>query len=258
MIAAPLLVAGASMASRRYGSAVGGWLVGLPLTSGPISIFFTLEQGKEYSAQAALRTLVGMVAMISFGVAFTLASTQTKPRQGHWRWLSPFCIALASYGAVILTLSLIPFNLVSTLILLLLTLFTALRVVGIPKSIESARPVPRWDLPFRMAAATIMVVAISSGASALGHKWGGMLSQFPIFSCVMAALAQYHGDHDGVRRLFRGVITSSFGCAAFFIILSLFLRNSNPITIYGLAALAAFGLNGLLLFTFLNPKRLDK
>jgi len=35
----PFLILAASLASRRWGEAVGGWLVGLPLTSGPVAFF---------------------------------------------------------------------------------------------------------------------------------------------------------------------------------------------------------------------------
>ena len=40
---APILLAAATLAVRRWGEIVGGLLVGLPLTSGPISVFLALE-----------------------------------------------------------------------------------------------------------------------------------------------------------------------------------------------------------------------
>jgi hypothetical protein len=36
LIAAPLVILLATLAARRWGDAIGGWLVGLPLTSGPL------------------------------------------------------------------------------------------------------------------------------------------------------------------------------------------------------------------------------
>ena len=37
LILTPLLIGGASLAARRWGPAIGGWLVSLPLTSGPVT-----------------------------------------------------------------------------------------------------------------------------------------------------------------------------------------------------------------------------
>ena len=43
LVLTPALIAAASLAARRWGQAVGGWLVGLPLTSGPVAVFIALE-----------------------------------------------------------------------------------------------------------------------------------------------------------------------------------------------------------------------
>ena len=51
---APLLILLATLAGRRWGPGVGGWLAGLPLTSGPVSLILALEQGPEFAARAAL------------------------------------------------------------------------------------------------------------------------------------------------------------------------------------------------------------
>ena len=51
---------------RRWGPAVGGWLAGLPLTSGPVSLILALEQGPEFTARAALGTLFGLISLAAF------------------------------------------------------------------------------------------------------------------------------------------------------------------------------------------------
>ena len=52
-------MAAATWAARRWGPAVGGWIVGLPLTSGPIAFFLALEHGPAFAARAALSTILG-------------------------------------------------------------------------------------------------------------------------------------------------------------------------------------------------------
>ncbi len=43
IVLVPCLVALASLLSRRYGPAVGGWLVGFPLVAGPILFFLGMK-----------------------------------------------------------------------------------------------------------------------------------------------------------------------------------------------------------------------
>jgi hypothetical protein len=61
LILTPILIGSASLAGRKWGAALGGWLVGLPLTSGPIALFLALEQGTAFASRAALGILFGLV-----------------------------------------------------------------------------------------------------------------------------------------------------------------------------------------------------
>ncbi len=59
LVLTPVLIGAASLAGRRWGPAVSGWLVGLPLTSGPITFFLALSHGATFAAAAAVGTLTG-------------------------------------------------------------------------------------------------------------------------------------------------------------------------------------------------------
>jgi hypothetical protein len=43
LVLTPTLIGATSLAGRKWGAAVSGWLVGLPLTSGPVALFLALE-----------------------------------------------------------------------------------------------------------------------------------------------------------------------------------------------------------------------
>ena len=49
---------------------VAGLLAGLPLTSGPVSVFLAVELGRAFAVQSARGTILGMVAMSAFCVAY--------------------------------------------------------------------------------------------------------------------------------------------------------------------------------------------
>src|SRR5438270_7670225 len=71
LILTPLLIAVATLAARRWGPIVGGWVAGLPLTSGPVSVFLAIEQGRAFASAAAQATLLGLVAVLSFCVGYS-------------------------------------------------------------------------------------------------------------------------------------------------------------------------------------------
>ena len=60
LILTPLLIGSVSLAGRRWGPTVGGLLVALPLTSGPILFFLALERGAPFTVNTALGTLEGL------------------------------------------------------------------------------------------------------------------------------------------------------------------------------------------------------
>ena len=80
----PVLIGGSTLSGRRFGHHVGGWLVGLPYTSGPVAFFLATDQGERFAAATA----VGMLAATASQVAFALAYGQVAPA-GSARALSP-------------------------------------------------------------------------------------------------------------------------------------------------------------------------
>src|SRR5665213_2235361 len=74
----PVLILAASLASRRWGEAVGGWFIGLPLTSGPVCFFLALDQGVGFAAAAGVGCLAGAAAEAGFCIAFA----RIAPRHG--------------------------------------------------------------------------------------------------------------------------------------------------------------------------------
>ena len=60
---APLLVAAATLVTQTWGPRVGGLLMGLPLTTGPIFLFLAIEQGPHFAAGTAVGILLGLVGL---------------------------------------------------------------------------------------------------------------------------------------------------------------------------------------------------
>jgi hypothetical protein len=69
LLLVPALLAAISMAGKRWGPGVAGWLAGFPSLTGPILLFLALERGPEFTTRAAVLSLACVFPAISFGVA---------------------------------------------------------------------------------------------------------------------------------------------------------------------------------------------
>ncbi len=232
LLLTPVLIAGATLAARRWGAGVGGWLAGLPLTSGPVSIFLALEQGPPFAAQAANGTLLGLIGVASFCVVYA-----TIARAGLWH-----TAALCGF-TVFLMVTWLVWDLTSPPIVsfaaVLGVLLLASRLIPIrPNEVRRFVPV-RWDLRIRIVVATTLVVGITAGASVLGPQLSGLLSPFPVFAAVMATFAHHQGGAAAAAHVLRGVVMGSFAFAAFFVVVSWSLGGAGLVATYACATAAA-------------------
>ena len=70
LVVTPALIGAATLAGRRWGQSIGGWLVGLPLTTGPVAFFIALDHGESFAAAAVVGSLAGAVAEVAFRLAY--------------------------------------------------------------------------------------------------------------------------------------------------------------------------------------------
>lgn len=248
LILTPLIVAVATLAARRWGDSIGGWVIGLPLTSGPVSVFFALEQGRVFAARAAQGAILGVVAVSVFCTAYFLGAR-------GYRWWQGALIAVACYTPAIWFISLLQLSLGWTEVLTLAALSAALLLMGKPG--PSAEPVipPAWDLPLRMFTATFILVVITALAGSMGPLWSGLLSPFPIFTFVLAIFSHSQGGAASAQRVVRGVATGLFGYTAFFVVVGLLVSRLNLAVVYSLAVLAALSVNASSLIIMLLLRR---
>ncbi len=245
VILTPLLVAAATLAARRWGFMVGGWLAGLPLVSGPISIFLALEQGPAFAAQAADAALLGLFAAVTF--CFVYARSAKK-----LTWQISLLCAFSAYLLTTWGLSLVTSSLVISSVSVILLVGAAMRTIDVSAAGSFQVAAPPWDLPVRMATATAMVLLITGGAAYLGPKWSGLLSPFPVFACIMAVFSQIQGGAMAVRRLLRGMIIGCLGAASFLVVVGFTVERTSLVLVYVLATGIAVIVNGASFVTLIG------
>lgn len=224
LIVTPLLILAASLASRRWGETVGGWFVGLPLTSGPVCFFLALDQGTGFAAGAGLGCLGGAAAE----AAFCLAYGKIARHRGWPAALGAASLAFAG-GAAVMAMAGLP--LAELLIAVWAALVAALALM--PRFVAgTALPPapPAWDIPARMVVATGLVLVLTALAPRFGPLLSGLLATYPVFAAVLAAFSQHGRGPAAAVQVLRGLLLGLFGFTGFFAVLALSL---DPLGIAG-------------------------
>lgn len=228
----PLLMVGATMAVRRWGPVVGGWIIGLPLTSGPISLLLYLERGPVFAAHAAVSTLLGINGVTACVVTYAHGARR-------WGWPATGAASLVAFLLMMALLDQLHASPVQAFAGSAIFAVVGLYVLPSGGAVPIAPP-PRWDLVARIGLAMGMVLLITSSAGRLGPTLSGLLSPFPVFTLVMAVFSHHQTGGSVAAPYARGLITSSIGFAAFFLVVALRLERAGVMA-FGLATLAALG-----------------
>jgi hypothetical protein len=232
VVVTPLLTGGASLAGRRFGHHVGGWLVGLPLTSGPVAFFLATDQGLTFASDAAVGMLAGTSSQVAFAVAY-----HHRAKRGSAR---AFLAGCAAFAIATLALSFLNWPPVATFALVAATLAAGYAATARRPGEAKAEPTPRprWDIPVRMLAATAMVVLITGLAPLLGPYLAGLLSPFPVFGAVLAIFTQHTHGAFGAMQVLHGLLLGLPAPAVFFLVSALTLPAIGLVA-FALAAAAA-------------------
>jgi hypothetical protein len=219
LVLTPTLIGAASLAGRRWGPAVSGWLVGLPLTSAPIALFLALNQGLPFAGAAAAGTMAGTISQ----AAFCLAYGWLAPRYGWLVSVVGGCSAFVM-STLVLQSMLLPavplFLIVVAVLLVALWLMSGKATV----TVLTVGP-PRWDLPARMVVATVFVLLLTGVASTLGPHLTGLLAPFPLYAAVLTVFAHHFQGPSAATRVLRGLLLGLFAFAGFFLMLALLIER---------------------------------
>ena len=215
LLLVPGLVAAVTVAVRRWGPAVGGWLAGLPVVAGPVLVFYALEQGTLFAARAANGTLTGLIATAAFVVAYARASAR-------WSW--PACVVLGwtTFAAAVLALHAVQLGSLSSF-----ACVVAATVVGrraLPRLPRVPTPTPvrhsRSDLPVRLVATATLVVSLTGLADQLGPNLSGLLNAFPVLTTIIAVFTHAQRGRAAMVDFLNGYLQSVVGFALFCVVMA--------------------------------------
>ena len=244
IVITPMLIAIATLTGRRWGPSIGGWLVGLPFTSGPVSLFLALEQGTSFAAAAAAGSIAGTAAATLFAVAYAAIARRSG-------WPASLAVASGAFFAAVFGLqalplgSELPFPFLALYLATLAILAIALRVFAEPGDLAAAVKAPRWDLPSRMVVGTVLVLVITGAAPLLGPQLTGMLTTYPIYASVLTVFAHSQRGGAAAIHVVRGLCYGLFAFASFFFAIGATIERAGIVIAFVAAIAAALVVQGL-------------
>jgi len=231
----PALIGVATLVSRRWGPAIGGLLVALPLTSGPVLLFLALDHGTTFATAAAEGSVAGVAAVAAFCLAYAWVGRSAP-------WWAAFLAGTAGY--LVMGIAMQPF-LVGPVILLVLAAVSAplvaLRLLPTRDAAAGEVAPPWWDIPARMVIGALIVLGVTGVATVLGPQLSGLIATFPVFVTVLAVFTHRREGPSRTVPLMRGVLIGMFGSLAFFVVLVLTLVPWGIAIAFLAAVLIAFG-----------------
>ena len=248
LASAPILILALTLLTRRFGPAFGGLAMGIPLVTGPISVFTAIEQGPAFASQAAVGNLVGQVSTCLFCFAYARAAAL-----GHW--LSPILGVVAFFSATALW-QLKDWTLLTAIALLVVSLLFLAMAIPAKNEVQIVRLAPRWDLPLRMLIAAAFVLSITGVTRHLGPQLSGLVAPFPVFVLILAVFTHMHHGSTAVAAMMRGVILGSLSFASFFVVVAIGLGSHDIGSTYVAAILASVSCSGLVYLVLHRPSRL--
>lgn len=207
----PTLMLAISLASKRWGTKIGGLLSGLPVTSALVILFLSLEQGAGFALQAVPGALAGLAAVQATYLFYFLVTRRVSALIG--------CLAaLAVYAVSAWLMSRL--GVLTASVAVTLALLSVIIVVTRPKA-DSAPPkvvaLPRWVIPMRMLTATLLLVAITASAQWLGPVASGLLAPIPVIAWPLAVFAHVQGGHQELGAIVRGNAIGAVGVLGFYL-----------------------------------------
>lgn len=238
LILAPLIIGSASLAGRRWGPAVSGWIVGLPLTSGPVIFFLAISHDIPFAAHAVLGTLSGGFSLIAFCLAHAWLA-----KKFNWQITTLGSMVIFTLITILLqglVISLLP---LFALVLLVISLGLWLMPKQTVKEI-TVSTLNRWDIPARILVGTSFILFVTGIAPIIGPQLTGLLTTFPLFAGILAIFAQRQQGPDGAVNVLRGLTLGLFAFAGFYLVLGLLIEKTSLAVSFGFAILTALSIQG--------------
>jgi len=238
LVLAPVIIGSASLAGRKWGPAISGWIIGLPLTSGPVIFFVALSHPVSFAANAIL-------GVISSGISLVLYVLTYAWLARRFRWYVALTGSLLVFAASTTLLETVSFPLIPSFLAVCAAITLGLRLMPNDVLKPGNAEMGLWDIPSRILIGTSFILLITESASFLGPRLTGLLTTIPLYVTILTVFAHRHQGPAAAAHLLRGLLYGLFAFAAFFITLGLFLEKAGIAVSFLSAIAVALAIQGI-------------
>ncbi len=218
---APALAALATLAGRRFGARAGGVVSAFPAIVGPVLLVDALEHGDAFAARAANATLLGLVALSAFALAYGAAAA------AGGRWPVSLGAGWAAAGLSALLTGVVAGGAGPPAGLGVAVGSLLLAARWLPRPQRTTPAGHRAGIPSTMAVTALLVIGLSAAAGALGPVAGGMLAALPVLASVLTVLTHRDGGAACAVALLSGTVRGMAGFVAFCEVVSLVIAHGG-------------------------------
>lgn len=245
-----IMVLGLVFVSERN-PRLGGLLAGLPLGTGIMVFFYSIEQTMDFVLKGIPYGIAGLVSALAFGFGFYWGG-MCFVHNRFFHVATAFMTGILAFLGVGALIHWFPITLLNSILIFLVGLFLAIaffRKISVPPG-YTPQKLTLAMLAFRIGVVASIVLIITGLAHHIGAQWAGILASFPtVLSPLLILLAYSHKNalYPNVLKHFSYSITT----LALFYLLVLGLFPSLGIY-YGL--IAAYGICFVYLFLLNKAK----
>jgi len=226
VLTAPLVVVMATLVQRRFGHAVSGLMIGLPLTSLPLLWLVALSHGATFASSMSGATLTGTVAQVVVIWVYASLATRLSPNLSMVGALAAFVVTAGA------TQTLHPSALVAAL---LAGAGFAIALRWWPHTSTAPVAQGRYRLALRVVLSAGFTLAMVTQAGRIGPGLSGLAAALPMMSLIVAFVTHQELGADASSRFLKGVTRGSFAYVVSMLVLTELLQSGQM----GLAFLLA-------------------
>jgi hypothetical protein len=205
----------ATLAARRWGHAVSGYLGGMPLIGGPITLFIAIDHGAAFASRSATFTLAAILGQGAHLLAFSHAARAGAP------WPVALLAGWSAFTVAALASASVDPGPFAALALAMGGLAAAWLFLPRPREPATPALIPPVELRLRLVAAFLLAGAILWAADTFGAVASGILLSVPVTGSIMPPFTLALYGADSVARLTRGFVVGLTGFTTFFLVVAL-------------------------------------
>lgn len=220
VVLVPLFLFLLSVASKRWGASIAGWLAGLPVVAGPILFFLCWDHGPAFASKAASASLCAVFASVCFSLAYAHAAQKMS-------WPMSLFFGLTSWSVAVVVLSLVPPLTALGLGISTVSLVLAPQLFPAVVYPSNSRHPTNAEIGVRMLTGAVLTIAVTAVAGTIGQTWSGLLAVFPVIGTVLAVFSHASQGAAFAATVLRSMTMGLYSFAAFCLLLSTTLTHAG-------------------------------